>query len=150
LEREAGEARPTWRDAAAWAALAAVPSGLLVAVTAHISTDIAAVPLLWVVPLSLYLLTFVIVFSRRPILPHAFVVAIQPLFIVALAAIMAVPHKTLIPIFGETKAIVPLVALHLGTFFLCALICHGELARRRPAASQLTAFYLWMAAGGML
>jgi hypothetical protein len=46
--------------------------------------------------------------------------------------------------------IVPLVAVHLGTFFVCALVCHGELARRRPAASHLTAFYLWMAAGGML
>jgi hypothetical protein len=140
----------TWRDATVWAALAAVPSGLLVAVTAHISTDIAAVPLLWVVPLSLYLLTFVIVFSRRPILPHAFVVAIQPLFIVALAVIMVLPGMTLIPIFGPTKAIVPLVAVHLATFFVCALVCHGELARRRPVASHLTAFYLWMAAGGML
>jgi len=107
-------------------------------------------PLLWVVPLSLYLLTFVIVFSRRRILPHAYVVAIQPLFIIALAAIMVLPGKTLIPIFGPTKVIVPMVALHLGTFFVCALVCHGELARRRPAASHLTAFYLWMAAGGML
>jgi hypothetical protein len=141
---------PTWRDAAAWVALAAVPSGLLVAVTAHISTDIAAVPLLWVVPLSLYLLSFVIVFSRRPVLPHRFVVAIQPLFVVALAATMVLPAETLAAIFGSTKAIVPLVALHLGTFFVCVLVCHGELARRRPPAAQLTAFYLWMAAGGML
>src|SRR5262249_21365132 len=69
-------APPTWRDAAAWTGLAAVPSGLLIAVTAHISTDVAAVPLLWVVPLALYLLTFVIVFSRRVIIPHKFVLAI--------------------------------------------------------------------------
>src|SRR5262249_34639060 len=54
---------PTWRDALTWVCLAAVPSGLLVAVTAHISTDVAAVPLLWVVPLALYLLTFVLVFA---------------------------------------------------------------------------------------
>ena len=54
---------PTWRDALSWVCLAAVPSGLLVAVTAHISTDVAAVPLLWVIPLALYLLTFVIVFE---------------------------------------------------------------------------------------
>ena len=67
-------APPTWRDAAFWVALAAVPSGLLVAVTAHISTDVAAVPLLWVLPLALYLLTFVIVFARRPIIPHWLVV----------------------------------------------------------------------------
>ena len=62
-------------------ALAAVPSGLLVAVTAHISTDVAAVPLLWVVPLALYLLTFVIVFSTRPVIPHWLVVAAQPVFV---------------------------------------------------------------------
>ena len=70
----ADAAPPTWRDAASWVALAAVPSGLLVAVTAHISTDVAAVPLLWVLPLALYLLTFVIVFPRRPIIPHWLVV----------------------------------------------------------------------------
>src|SRR5438270_1206718 len=132
---------PTWRDAAIWVALAAVPSGLLIAVTAHISTDVAAVPLLWVVPLALYLLTFVIVFSRRAILPHAFVVAIQPVFILGLVAVI---------VFEPIKTIVPLIALHVGVFFVCALVCHGELARRRPAPRHLTAFYMWMSAGGML
>src|SRR5437588_835869 len=122
-------------------ALAAVPSGLLIAVTAHISTDVAAVPLLWVVPLALYLLTFVIVFSRRAILPHAFVVAIQPVFILGLVAVI---------VFEPIKTIVPLIALHVGVFFVCALVCHGELARRRPAPRHLTAFYMWMSAGGML
>src|SRR5215813_6295141 len=77
---------PTWREAARWIGLAAVPSGLLVAVTAQISTDVAAVPLLWVLPLALYLLTFVIVFSRRPIIPHRLVLAVQPLFLIALVA----------------------------------------------------------------
>src|SRR5438874_2937790 len=132
---------PTWRDAAIWVALAAVPSGLLIAVTAHISTDVAAVPLLWVVPLALYLLTFVIVFSRRAILPHAFVVAIQPVFILGLVAVI---------VFEPIKTIVPLIALHVGVFFVCALVCHGELARRRPAPRHLTAFYMWMSAGGMI
>ena len=79
---DAADAPPTWRDAASWVALAAVPSGLLVAVTAHISTDVAAVPLLWVLPLALYLLTFVIVFARRPIIPHWLVVAVQPIFVI--------------------------------------------------------------------
>src|ERR687887_357085 len=74
--RSAADAPPTWKDAAFWVALAAVPAGLLVAVTAHISTDVAAVPLLWTLPLALYLLTFVIAFSRRPIIPHGFVVAV--------------------------------------------------------------------------
>ena len=66
--------------------LAAVPSGLLIAVTAHIATDVAAVPLLWVLPLALYLVTFVIVFQTRPLIPHALVVKVQPVFVLALVA----------------------------------------------------------------
>ena len=61
---------PAWLLRARWIFLAAVPSGLLVAVTAHISTDVAAAPLLWVLPLSLYLLTWVLVFQSRPLIPH--------------------------------------------------------------------------------
>jgi hypothetical protein len=134
-------ARPTWRDAAVWVALAAVPSGLLVAVTAHISTDVAAVPLLWIIPLALYLLTFVIVFARRPPIPHWLVVAVQPFFVIALVAVI---------LFEPIKTIILLVAVHVVVFFVNALMCHGELARRRPPATYLTSFYLWMAAGGMI
>src|SRR5712692_7495921 len=88
------EAPPNWKDAGFWMALAAVPAGLLVAVTAHISTDVAAVPLLWVLPLALYLLTFVIVFQRRPIIPHWLAAGLQPPFIIALVvAIIFDPLK---------------------------------------------------------
>ncbi len=132
---------PTWRDALAWIALAAVPSGLLVAVTAHISIDVAAVPLLWVLPLSLYLLTFVIVFARRPIIPHWLAVDAQPLFVIGFMAAI---------VFEAAKTIVGQIAIHLVLFFVCALVCHGELARRRPPAKYLTSFYLWMSAGGMI
>jgi hypothetical protein len=134
-------APPTWRDVVSWVGLAAVPSGLLVAVTAHISTDVAAVPLLWVIPLALYLLTFVIVFARRPVIPHRLVVALQPLFILGLVALL---------VFEPIKAIIGQIAIHLAVFFVCALVCHGELARRRPAARYLTSFYMWMSAGGMI
>src|SRR6267154_1705369 len=64
---------PAWILRARWIFLAAVPSGLLIAVTAHISTDVAAAPLLWVLPLSLYLLTWVLVFQSRPLLPHKWI-----------------------------------------------------------------------------
>ena len=80
-------APPTWGDITWWVFLAAVPSGLLIAVTAHIATDVAAVPLLWVLPLALYLLTFVIVFQTRPLIPHALVVKVQPLFVLGLVAV---------------------------------------------------------------
>src|SRR5437667_47352 len=134
-------ARPTWKDAVSWVALAAVPAGLLIAVTAHISTDVAAVPLLWVLPLALYLLTFVIAFARRPIIPHWLVVALQPPFVVALIAVI---------IFDPLKTIIWVVAMHLTVFFVNALMCHGELARTRPPARYLTAFYLCISAGGVI
>ena len=134
-------ARPTWKDAVSWVALAAVPAGLLIAVTAHISTDVAAVPLLWVLPLALYLLTFVIAFARRPIIPHWLVVALQPPFVVALVAVI---------IFDPLKTIIWVVAVHLAVFFINALMCHGELARTRPPARYLTAFYLCISAGGVI
>jgi hypothetical protein len=137
----AGAPAPTWRDSAIWVALAAVPSGLLIAVTAHISTDVAAVPLLWVAPLALYLLTFVIAFQTRPLIPHKFALAAQPLFILALvAAILAFPVTSTIGLIG----------LHLLVLFASSLMCHGELARRRPAPRYLTAFYMWISAGGMI
>jgi protein-L-isoaspartate O-methyltransferase len=132
---------PGWRDGLKWCVLAAVPAGLLIAVTAHISTDVAAVPLLWVLPLALYLLTFAIAFQRRPLIPHWLAVDVQPLFILALVAVL---------IFDPIKTIVGIIALHCAVFFVNALVCHGELARRRPAARHLTIFYLWIAVGGMI
>jgi hypothetical protein len=143
-------AAPTRRDGLVWCALAAVPSGLLIAVTAHISTDVAAVPLLWVIPLALYLLTFVIVFQRRPLIHHGLAVALQPLFILALIAVMTfdIPGLAAAQGFDPVKVIVAIIGVHCVAFFANALVCHGELARRRPAARHLTVFYVWMAAGG--
>jgi hypothetical protein len=139
----AGEAfaPPRWRDAAIWVILAAVPSGLLVAVTAHISTDVAAVPLLWVIPLALYLLTFVIVFSTRPLIPHSVAVMAQPVVVALLIAVI---------VLELTSSIALQAGAHILAFFAAAMVCHGELARRRPAPVHLTAFYMWMSFGGMI
>jgi hypothetical protein len=140
-DRAPAAAPPSGRDAVAWMGLAAVPAGLLVAVTAHISTDIGAAPLLWVVPLALYLATFVIVFQARPIIPHRLVLLAEPFFVVGLVAALVLPvaHDILL-----------LIAINLAAFFVIALTCHGELAKRRPPAEHLTAFFLWMSAGGMI
>lgn len=124
-----------------WVALAFVPSGLLVAVTAHISTDVAAVPLLWVVPLALFLLTFVIVFQRRPILPHRWMLHLQIALMIGI--LLSLPLKSLVG-WGFS------LAMHLGLFFATAMVAHGELVKRRPDASRLTEFYLWMSFGGVL
>jgi SAM-dependent methyltransferase len=132
---------PTWSNVATWIALAAVPSGLLIAVTAHISTDVAAVPLFWTIPLAIYLLTFVIVFQTRPFIPHWIVVAVQPAFVLFLVvAILMIP----------IESIVLQIVIHLSVFFVCALMCHGELARRRPPPQFLTAYYMWISFGGMI
>ena len=128
-----------WRERLRWLALAGVPSALLLAVTAHITTDLAAVPLLWVIPLALYLLTFVLTFARRPWLRHAWLIKAQPFVLVPLVLV-----------FAWQFAFWLAVPLHLGAFFVNAMVGHGELARRRPAPCHLTEFYLWLAAGGVL
>jgi hypothetical protein len=132
---------PSWSVRARWIFLAAVPSGLLIAVTAHISTDVAAAPLLWVLPLSLYLLTWVLVFQSRPLLPHKWMLMLQPLAITGVIVLLAVG--------GEQNLLLTLGG-HQLCFFIIAMACHGELARTRPAAKYLTGFYVALSFGGML
>jgi hypothetical protein len=133
--------RPDWRAVTRWMFLAAVPSGLLVAVTAHISTDVAAAPLLWVIPLSLYLLTWVLVFQSRPLLPHKWIVWLQPFALAGLVALFR---------FGTEDSLALILFGHLLAFFVIALAAHGELARLRPPADHLTIFYVSLSAGGMI
>ncbi|MGY8669325.1 fused MFS/spermidine synthase [Bradyrhizobium sp. UFLA05-109] len=132
---------PSWVVRARWIFLAAVPSGLLIAVTAHISTDVAAAPLLWVVPLSLYLLTWVLVFQSRPLLPHKWMLMLQPLAIAGTVILLA---------FGGEQNLLLTLGGHQLCFFVIAMACHGELARTRPAAKYLTGFYVALSFGGMV
>ena len=128
-----------WPRRLRWLCLALVPSGLLLAVTTHITTDLAAVPLLWVVPLALYLLTYVIAFARRPWLRHVWMLKAQPFVLIPLVLLFTwtLPFWVGLP-------------LHLLCLFVSALVCHGELARLRPRAEHLTEFYFWLALGGAL
>jgi len=132
---------PSWLTLARWIFLAAVPSGLLIAVTAHISTDVAAAPLLWVLPLSLYLLTWVLVFQSRPLLPHWLMLLLQPLAIAGVVILLA---------FGGEQNLLLTLGGHQLCFFVIAMACHGELARMRPAAKYLTGFYVALSFGGMV
>lgn len=129
----------TWGDRGVWIGLSLVPSGLLVAVTQHITTDLVSAPFLWILPLALFLLTFVITFQRNPILPHSKVLWMHSFLVAPLIMIM----------FGGSLGL-HMVPIHLGVFFLSAMVCHGELVRRRPAAEHLTEFYLWMSFGGLI
>lgn len=135
------EPAPVFRQRLRWIALAAVPSSLLLGVTTYLTTDIAAVPLLWIVPLALYLSTFILVFARRVVIPHALMLRALPLLVLPLATLIVF----------ETK-LPPAVQMpvHLLTFFVVAMVCHGELARSRPASGHLTEFYLWMSLGGVV
>ncbi|MBN9119553.1 MAG: fused MFS/spermidine synthase, partial [Planctomycetes bacterium] len=129
-----------WR-VARWVALAALPSSLLLGVTTHMSTDLAPVPLLWVVPLALYLVSFILVFARWPDGVHRFVGRVTPMLILFVVV-------TLLTNAAEPLGLVG--ALHLSAFFGVCLVCHGELAKDRPPPEHLTAFYFWMSLGGVL
>lgn len=132
---------PPWRQQWPWLALSALGSWLLVAVTNHITQDVASVPFLWLLPLSLYLLNFVLCFEsdrwwrRERWLP--------PTVAVLLLCAWGL-HNDLL---GQAKIAIPLYSL--GMFLLCMLL-HGELAARRPAAQHLTRFYLMVSLGGAL
>ena len=131
----------TWNRRVRWLFLALAPCSLMLGVTMYLSTDIAAVPIVWVIPLTLYLLTFVLVFAKRPLLPHTLMVRALPVVILPLAILMVANHTRPWPV---------MMGLHLLAFFVAAMVCHGELAKARPPTRYLTEFYLWMALGGAL
>ncbi|HEX2271410.1 MAG TPA: fused MFS/spermidine synthase [Pyrinomonadaceae bacterium] len=124
-----------------WLALSFVPSSLMLGVTTYITTDVAAVPLLWVIPLALYLLTFVLAFTNRQ-LPSSAILR-RVMFVGALVV-------TLILASGATEPPWLLILANLGFFFVAALMCHGELANDRPSTAHLAQYYLWIAIGGAL
>lgn len=124
-----------------WLILAAVPSGLMLAVTQYISTDIAAVPLLWIVPLALYLSTFIIAFGSSAAVVASYAKILLPLVLLPLVLFLTA---------GVTAQLWFIIPLHLIAFWLLALLCHDQLSKSRPDPSRLTEFYVWLAAGGML
>jgi hypothetical protein len=132
---------PTWERRAAWVALAFIPSSLMLAVTTYFSTDIAPVPLFWIAPLALYLLTFIIAFGSRSASFASIADRFLPILMLPLIVLM---------IAGAGIPLWMAVPLHLAVFTMAALVCHGRLAADRPAPIHLTEFYFWLAFGGML
>ncbi|HYW13357.1 MAG TPA: hypothetical protein VE871_15465, partial [Longimicrobium sp.] len=135
------EGPPSVRERLTWTGLAFIPSSLLLAVTTYVTTDLSPAPLLWVLPLALYLLSFTLVFARRPLLPHAWMVAVHPSAIAIAVLLLAT---------GHLKSPALAVPLHLLGLFVVSMTAHGELARRRPHPRHLTEFYLWISVGGVL
>jgi hypothetical protein len=150
----------TWWRRLRWIGLAAAPTSLMLGVTTYMSTDISAIPLFWIIPLALYLLTFILVFMRSPFhwtepittvqskgvsltaTPHGIMLLIQPLVLMVF----------LVPLmrsnWGGVQSVTMAALGNCLAFFVTALVCHGELARDRPPPKHLTEFYLWLSVGG--
>jgi len=133
-------ALPSLKTMAIWALLAAAPSSLMMGVTNYLSTDVATAPLLWVIPLALYLITFIIAFQTNPAISPKVSLFWQVPAVAFVLMIMAIGAGPLIP----------KVILHLLAFFLTALVCHQTLVSQRPRVEHLTIFYLLMSFGGVL
>lgn len=127
-----------WKQRGLWLLLAFVPSSWMLAVTTRLTTNIAPMPLLWILPLGIYLLTFILVFARHQLIPHRWIQYAFPAVVLVLLGSSVFAGRW------------NLLALHIGVFFVGAMFCHGTLAARRPPVEHLTDFYLWMSAGGAL
>lgn len=131
----------SWNQRVRYIVLAAIPSSLMLGVTTIVSTDAGSFPLMWSIPLALYLITFILVFAKRQLLPHRWVVRATPFFLLAMPLVMTID-------LGNNPAL--MIAAHFVVFFVVAMACHGEMARMRPPVEQLTEFYLMMSIGGVV
>lgn len=134
-------AKPTTAQRLSWIGLAAVPSGLLVAFSSYVTTDIASAPFLWVIPLAIFLLTFILVFKETPLIRHDWLLAVQPVLVAVVLFGLSEP--------GDKGWMLAAVA-GTAAFFVTTMVAHRELFERRPAAEHLTEFYLLMSLGGAL
>jgi hypothetical protein len=130
-----------WSQRFEWVLLAFVPSSLMLGVTTFIATDVASVPLIWIIPLALYLLTFILAFGNKQLikLPLTSLLFVSALLVLGAFVIIAPPISVWVTI-----------SLHLVVFFFAALVSHQRLAQSRPHVSKLPEYYLWIAVGGVL
>jgi hypothetical protein len=131
---------PTWTDKLIWMGLAGCASALLLAVTNHLTQNVAAIPFLWVLPLSLYLLSFILCFDsdrwyKRRLFTRLAVVEL-------LATAYAMSDS------GNFTSLKIAVAMFSAALFVLFMVCHGELSLRRPSSRHLTSFYLMVSVGG--
>ena len=139
---EEGEAVPCWNEKGLWIGLAACPSLLLLAVTNHLTQDVASIPFLWVLPLAIYLLSFILTFDARGWYNRNIFLVLMAPALGGMAYMQWSDAK--LPNFKMT------IALFAVCFFIACMVCHGELAGRKPAARHLTSLYLMLSVGGAL
>jgi len=132
---------PTWRALTIWLLLPALASVLLLATTNHVCQDVAVIPFLWVAPLSLYLLTFIICFDREQWYSRTWTVGLAIVSLIALSVLLR---------YVEGSSLLVEIGMYFAVMFLVCMVCHGELARSKPSPRYLTKFYLMSSAGGAL
>lgn len=137
----------TWLRRLRWVLLAAIPSSLMLGVTTFITTDLSPIPLFWLLPLTLYLLSFILVFARWPVIwveqPHTVMLYTQP---IAIVLMLLIGYMNAV----DSGYLRPAITCYLIGVFLTTMVCHGELAKDRPSTRYLTEFYLWMSVGGLV
>ena len=133
---------PQWSNKTLWAALAACPSILMVADTSYLTTNIAPIPMIWVAPLALYLLSFILSFERSGWYQRK---VFLPLLVLGLGALAYLPTLRM-----DELPIAVSMGINLTAFFAACMVCHGELARLQPHPSHLTGYYLMLAVGGVV
>ena len=142
LQESASSPKPGFKAHVLWLTLAACGSTLLLAVTNHLSQNIAAIPFLWLLPLSLYLLSFIVCFGGKVWRWEKSFLPFPALAIGAMVYAMAAGI--------DEFSLVQLVIIFCAGLFVCCLFCHGELSRVKPDARWLTSFYLMVSLGGAL
>jgi len=133
----------SWKDRVFWTLCALVPSGLMLAVTTHMTANIASAPLLWVLPLAIYLFTFISAFASKPYVSTRF---LRLVYLPVAVVMMVSATIHLSRFFGVGMEIIFL----LGGFYVITQYCHNRLAEQRPDAESLTEFYFFMSLGGVL
>jgi len=137
----AGKVPVAWSTRWRWIALAFIPSSLMLGVTTAMTADVPAIPLFWVLPLAVYLISFVLVFAKKPPISHQWMVKRLPFLILC----------GICPTISQGTFSLPILLIaYLTVLFGTALVFHGELARSRPEVGSLTEFYLCLSIGGVL
>ncbi|MEI8283158.1 MAG: hypothetical protein WCG75_12185, partial [Armatimonadota bacterium] len=131
----------SWTQRRKWIFYAAVPSSLLLGATSYISSNIAPVPLIWVVPLAIYLLSFILAFASKPLLNSTLLARFLPILVVPLVFTQSIE---------ATEPLILIASFHFIILLAAGWMCHSLLAEQRPPATQLTEFYLWLSVGGAI
>jgi spermidine synthase len=141
VESSANADKPSWSSRLLWLSLAACASTMLLATTNVICQQVAVIPFLWVLPLCLYLISFILCFEGGRWYQRS---VFHPLYFLAAAGACALLLE------GPDASVVLQLVAYPALLFICCMVCHGEVAKLKPAPAHLTEFYLWIAAGGVL